>query len=147
ALLRTNVSQENSSMKKFSLLLCLTAILLSGCAQFITAFNAERSRVALDREVADSRERCEALLADAALNPIRDKVALYSPEQQTFAMRTNTDYASAEEKPVISLWAQKRDQCEVMFRPVLAKAPVQIGAVIKAARQVSDSMIAELYLG
>ena len=86
-------------------------------------------------------------MADPALIPIRDKVGLYSADQQTFAMRTNTDYASAEEKPVIGLWAQKRDQCELMNRPILAKAPVQMAAVIKAGGQVTDSMIAELYLG
>src|SRR5262249_23337288 len=104
-------------------------------------------RAALEREIADSRQQCESLMADPALNPIRDKVGLYGPDQQTFAMRTNTDYATTEEKPVIALWAQKRDQCEQINRPVLAKAPVQMAAVINAGKQVTDSMIAELYLG
>jgi hypothetical protein len=131
-------------MKKFTPLLCLTAILMTGCAQM----NAQRQRAAVEQEMADLRQRCESLMADPALNPIRDKVAFYyTGEQQTFAMRTNTDYASAEEKPVIALWAQKRDQCEVMHRPVLAKVPVQFGAVMNASKQVVDSMIAELYLG
>jgi hypothetical protein len=130
-------------MKKFTPLLCLTAILMTGCAQM----NAQRQHAALEREMMDLRQRCESLMADPALNPIRDKVAFYHPDQQTFAMRTNTDYASAEEKPVIALWAQKRDQCEVIESPILAKAPVQMGAVIRATRQVADSIIAELYLG
>jgi hypothetical protein len=130
-------------MKKFTVLLCLTAILFTGCAQL----TAQRQRAALEQEIADSNNRCENLMADPALNPIRDKVGLYGPDQQTFAMRTNTDHTSAEEKPVIALWAQKRDQCELMQRPILEKAPVQMAAVWKASKQVVDSMLAELYLG
>jgi len=119
------------------------AILMTGCAQM----NAQSQRAALEREIADSRQQCESLMADPALNLIRDKVALYDVDQQTFAMRTNMNHASAEEKPVIALWAQKRDQCELMGRPILAKAPVQMAAVIKAGGQLTDSMIAELYVG
>jgi hypothetical protein len=130
-------------MKKFTLLLCLTTILLTGCAQIA----AQRQREALEQEIADVNQRCASLMGDPALNPIRDKVALYDVEQQTFAMRTSTDHASAEEKQAISLWAQKRDQCELMNRPIFAKAPVQMSAVTKATKQVVDSMIAELYLG
>src|SRR5215510_9643689 len=130
-------------MKKCTLLLFWTAILMTGCAQM----NAQSQRAALEREVADVRQRCEALMSDPALNPIRDKVGLYGPDHQTFAMRTNTEYASAAEKPVIALWAQKRDQCEVMNRPIWAKAPVQMAAVTNATKQVVDSMIAELYVG
>jgi hypothetical protein len=131
-------------MKSLALFLFSAAILMTGCAQM----NAQRQRAALEQEMADLRQRCESLMADPALNPIRDKVAFYyTGEQQTFAMRTNTDYASAEEKPVIALWAQKRDQCELMHRPLLAKAPVQLSAVTNASKQVVDSMIAELYLG
>jgi hypothetical protein len=130
-------------MRKFPLLLFLMAILMTGCAQM----NAQSQRAVLEQEIADVNQRCASLMADPALNPIRDKVGLYNADQQTFPMRTNTDYATAEEKPVIALWAQKRDQCEVMNRPILAKAPVQMAAVIKASKEVVDSMIAELYLG
>src|SRR5262249_26972938 len=132
-----------ASMKKFTLFLCLTAILMTGCAQTIAGFNAERQRA----EWADARQRCESLMADPALNPIRDKVALFNTEQQTFAMRTNTDYVSSEEKSAIALWAQKRDQCQLIERPMWDKAPVQLAAVSNAAKQLTDSMIAELYLG
>src|SRR5215471_7066074 len=131
-------------MEKSTVLLSLAAIVLTGCAQFA----AQSQREALEREAADVQQRCESLISDPALNPIRDKVAFYyTGEQQTFVMRTNTNYATTEEKPIIALWAQKRDQCEEMQRPILAKAPVQMGAVIKATKQVVDSMIAELYLG
>src|SRR5262249_43956046 len=99
-------------MKKFSPFLFLVAILTTtGCAQM----NAQRQRAALEREIADSRQQCESLMSDPALNPIRDKVGLYNPDQQAFAMRTNTNYVSAEEKPVIALWAQKRDHCEQIW--------------------------------
>jgi hypothetical protein len=131
-------------MKKFSPFLFLVAILTTtGCAQIA----AQRQREALAQEMADWRQRCESLMADLALNPIRHKVALFLVKEQTFAMRTDTDYASAEEKPAIALWAQKRDQCEMMEQPILAKAPVQIAAVLKASKQAGDSLIAELYLG
>jgi len=130
-------------MKKLTLYLFLAAILMTGCAQM----HAQSQRAALEREIADSRQQCESLMADPALNPIRDKVALFNTEQQTFAMRTNTDYVSSEEKSAIALWAQKRDQCQLIERPMWAKAPPQIAAVANAARQLTDSMIAELYLG
>lgn len=130
-------------MKKFGPFLFLVAILATtGCAQIA----AQRQHAAFEQEIADVRQRCEAIMADPVLNPIRDKVALLIA-QQTFAMRTNTDYASVEEKPIIALWAQKRDQCVQIARPALAKMPVQIIAVENATKQVVDSMIAELYLG
>jgi hypothetical protein len=115
---------------------------MTGCAQIA----AQSQRAALDKEIAEIGQRCEALMADPALNPIRDKVALIR-SQQTFAMRTNTDYASAEDKPIIALWAQKRDQCWQIARPTQAKMHVQIVAVDNATKEVVDSMIAELYLG
>jgi hypothetical protein len=142
ALLGRKLSQENTHMKKFPLLLFLMAILMTGCAQM----NAQSQRAALEKEIADVWQRCEALMADPALNPIRDKVALLI-KRQTFAMRTNVDYASAEEKPIIALWAQKRDQCEQIARPTVEKQPVQMVAVTRASKQVVDSMIAELYVG
>ena len=118
-------------------------VALCGCGLIQQA----RQREALQKAVADTRQGCEALFADSVLDPIRNKVALYNPEQQTFAMRTNTDYVSGEEKPVIALWAQKRDQCEQIAGPMLAMFPVQMVAVTKAAKQATDSMIAQLYLG
>jgi hypothetical protein len=127
-------------MKKFALF--LMAILMSGCAQM----SVQSQRAALEKEFADIRQRCEALMADPALNPIRDKVTLIGAEP-TFAMRTNTDYASAEEKPIIALWAKKRDQCWQNAHPTQAKIPVQIVAVNNATKHVVDSMIAELYVG
>jgi mannitol-1-phosphate/altronate dehydrogenase len=129
-------------MKKSTLLLFLAAILMTGCAQM----NAQNQRAALEREIADARQQCESLMSDTALNPIREKVTLIGAEP-TFAMRTNTDHVSAEEKPIIALWAHKRDQCWQIARPTLAKMRVQIVAVDNATKQVVDSMIAELYLG
>jgi len=124
-------------------LLFLTASLVTGCGLFI----AQRQRAALEKEVVHVREECNALLADAALDPIRDKVAFFNADQPPLAMRTNTSYASAEEKPVIALWAQKRDQCYRISDQLMAMVPAQIVALMTASRQVTDSMIAELYLG
>jgi hypothetical protein len=121
----------------------MIVFVLSGCAQFAR----QRQQEALQKAMLDTRQGCAALFADPELDPIRGKVALYSPEQQTFAMRTNTDHVTAEEKPVIALWTQKRDQCEQIAGPMLAMFPAQMLAVTKAAKQVTDSLIAELYLG
>jgi len=100
-------------------------------------------RVALDRVVA----QCRAQLADRGLDPIRDKVALYDLDAQTFAMRTDTAFVSTAEKPSIQLWDQKRHQCVALAEPVLASLPPQIAAVLKAEVQATDELIDDLYLG
>src|SRR6266581_4414657 len=113
-------------MKRLTALF-VTAFVLPGCAQIAR----QRQQEVFQKAVADSRQQCEAVYLDRALDPIRDKVALYNVEQQTFAMRTNTDRVTAAEKPVIALWAQKRDQCERIAGPMLAMFPAQMLAVTK----------------
>jgi hypothetical protein len=92
---------------------------------------------------------CEALYADARLDPIRGKVALNnSVKQTTFAMRTDTKTVSPGEKPLIALWADKREQCFRVYDPALEPlAAPQVVVVWHAMWGATDAAIAELYLG
>jgi len=98
--------------------------------------------------LSEVRRQCESLFSDPALDPIREKVALFEASDQTFAMLTNQERARPEEKPAIALWFQKREQCNQNFNYTMqGKVPAQIVAVRDAANVASNSMIAELYLG
>jgi hypothetical protein len=110
----------------------------SGCAS---------DQRAQQQEIAEARQECDSLYADPSLNPIRAKVALANPEDQTFEMLTNTETVSPVEKPVIVLWVQRRDQCWQSGAHPRSMLSQQISAVMDSSRQAVESMIAELYLG
>jgi hypothetical protein len=116
------------------------SFLVSGCA----AIQQQKFKEAVAQEV----QACNSSLADPALDPIRAKVAVLDPDKQTFAMRTNTDRVSEQDKPVIALWAQKREECQANWRRSVAPiVAAQIVAVAESSAQVTDSLVAELYLG
>jgi hypothetical protein len=124
------------------------AVLGAAAISFLVSGCAVIQQQKFKEAVAQVVQACKSSLADPALDPIRTKVAVLDPDEQTFAMRTNTDHVSAQEKPVIALWAQKRDECQANWRRTVAPMlPAQIVAVADSGAQVADSLVAELYLG
>ncbi|MEX0806679.1 MAG: hypothetical protein WD688_25670 [Candidatus Binatia bacterium] len=93
------------------------------------------------------QQQCGALFADPALHPISSKVALGHPDDHRPAMLTDTEYASEDEKPVIINWVKKRDQCHQIAGLVRAMLRSQIIPVLENFKNVTDSLIAELYFG
>jgi hypothetical protein len=116
----------------------IVAAMLSGCA----AMQQAKQREAIEA----AQQYCRLMLADPALDPIRSKVALDNPTNQTFAMRTDTSRATEQEKPALGMWVDMRRECRTeTIRKV--PMPAQAVAVLNAAAQATDSLTAQLYLG
>jgi hypothetical protein len=123
--------------------IAIAIALSAGCA----ARQRDQQQEALKETVSEAKQECNSLYSDPALDPIREKVALGSPDSQTFEMLTNTQTVSPAEKPVVALWAKTREQCWQISGPMRSMLPLQIEAVTEGSKQATDSMIAQLYLG
>ena len=124
--------------------LILALPVLSGCAN-LRAQQAQRALVQAD---ADSTQYCRTLMADHRLDPIRNKVALADPREQTFAMLADDSRATGEEKPTIAVWAELLAQCKSYARSRLFPLlPSQMTAVMDAAASVAEGHKADLYRG
>jgi hypothetical protein len=102
---------------------------------------------AFQQSLADLNVKCAEIYRDSSLDPIRKKVAIGSLKDQTFEMRTNTEYPTAEEKRAIVIWGKDRDSCFRAGATFLAMLPAEVAAVMCAYYEVIDSFIAELYHG
>lgn len=116
--------------------------IVSGCAQI----RQTQQRETFQQRVVQAQQVCNSVYADPALNPIRGKVSLDRPDNVTFAMRTNTDYASDSERPAIALWAQKRDECHNAGAPALAMMPGPLSALMEGSHNAINALVAQLYL-
>jgi hypothetical protein len=91
---------------------------------------------------------CDMLFADPALDPIRTKVALSGVKDQTLEMRSNNSKPTPVEASAISLWDQKRHECEIgnPAQAMLNATPVA-GSVLVNNLEDVEQLIAELYDG
>jgi hypothetical protein len=121
----------------------LAAFFLTACASSQLAERQQEMR----QEILRFQEQCALLYSDPALDPIRSKVALDSPDRQTFSMLNDSHYVSTEEKPVVGLWVEKREQCWGYGSQARSMAPPQTSGVLSASKAATESAIAELYLG
>jgi hypothetical protein len=124
-------------------LIAIVIVFSSGCA---TRQRAQQQD-AFKRSVSEAKQECDYLYSDPALDLIREKVALGSPDGQTFEMLTNTQTVSFTERPAVALWAQTREQCWQVGDSMRGLLPPQMEAVTEGSKQITDSMIAQLYLG
>jgi hypothetical protein len=114
-------------------------VLLAACA------TQQEKKAALQQEADATKRECARLLSDAALNPIRSKVARRPLTGRPVTQPTN-GYATPDDLPVIELWAKAKADCWAAGKAWRAKEPVIFTDVAEAAIVIEDGLIAELYL-
>jgi hypothetical protein len=88
----------------------LTLLGLLGCATHRAVTTSHSQEAA--NEFVTAKNYCNNLYADAALDPIRSKVALTPVVPATFEMLSNEAHVTPNERPVIREWAARAMQCQ-----------------------------------
>ena len=95
---------------------------------------------------AKAREECQALWADPAFDPIRDKIPL-TGDKPTFSMLKNSERVHPKDRPLGDLAMKTLEQCRAAYAPVFAMLPPQVNAAMQGIERRQDALIAELYSG
>ena len=127
----------------FSVLLS-AALACSGAAS-VRAQQADATKFnqTYETAVAQAHEKCHALWADHAFDPIRDKTPLEG--KPTFSMLKNSERLNPKDRPLADLAIKTLEQCRAAYAPVYAMLPPQINRVVHGLEGRQDALIAELY--
>ena len=91
--------------------------------------------------VAQAHEKCHALWADHAFDPIRDKIPL--EDKPTFSMLKNSERLNPKDRPLADLAIKTLEQCRAAYAPVYAMLPPQINRVVHGLERRQDALIAD----
>src|SRR5262249_51390767 len=89
---------------------------------------------------------CMALLADHALDPLRDKFP-WEGQKPTFAMLTDPTRVLAKDRPLAALMIKTIEKCKALQRDAIALLPNQTQQRFDGFFREVDSLNARLYLG
>src|SRR5215470_17672898 len=89
---------------------------------------------------------CQALRADHAFDPIRDKFP-WEGQKPTFGMLTDKTRLLPKDKPLADLFVKTIDKCKALERDAIALLPNQTQQRFDGFFREVDSLNARLYLG
>ncbi|HEY1270061.1 MAG TPA: hypothetical protein VGH16_22575 [Candidatus Binatia bacterium] len=124
----------------------LMAAALAGCSS--AGFGRTGVAPGFQQTAAQAHAQCKQLFADPAIDPIRQKAAVASIEQDTTSeMKMNREFPTSSDKPAIARWLRARGQCNQLMVAVRMMIGPQERFIVETHEKTVDLLIAELYLG